>query len=192
MSNNNITKFLRLKEVKVTNVENHKDYTIISMRLKKPKPDHCPHCGHAHLHYHDRRIQRLRDIPYNHKSVFFDLERTRYLCPHCKKKIGNEPDFLIKKSQITRRLFYWIFEEFRKLRSVNEIAKECGLSVTSIFRYIDKIKPKRRKLPEVFCIDEFKGDSGGIKYQVNLADGKKHEIIDILPTRYLADLYSYF
>lgn len=63
MSNNNITKFLRLKEVKVTNVENYKDYTIISMRLKKPKPDHCPCRGHAHLHYHDRRIQRLRDIP---------------------------------------------------------------------------------------------------------------------------------
>ncbi len=192
MSNNNITKFLRLKEVKVTNVENHKDYTIISMRMKKPKPNRCPHCGHTHLQYHDRRIGHLRDVPYNHKPVFFALERTRCLFPHCKKKTEKKPDFLMKKSQITKRLFFWILEEFRKIRSVNDIAKECGFSTTSIFRYLDKIKPKRRKLSEVLCIDEFKGDSGGIKYQVNLADGKNHEIIDILPSRYTTNLYPYF
>ena len=73
MSNNNSTKFLRLKEVKVTNVENHKDHTILYMKMKKPKPNRCPHCGYTHLQYHDRRIQHLRDVPYNHKPVFFAL-----------------------------------------------------------------------------------------------------------------------
>ncbi len=72
MSNNNITKFLRLKGVKVTDVENHKDHIILYMKMKKPKPNRCPHCGHTHLQYHDRRIGRLRDVPYNHKPVFFD------------------------------------------------------------------------------------------------------------------------
>lgn len=47
-------------------------------------------------------------------------------------------------------------------------------------------------MPEVLCIDEFKGDSGGKKYQVNIADGKNHEILDILPSREKIYLESYF
>ena len=192
MQSNNIIKFLKLKDVTVNNVENLENKIIISMKLKKPRPEICPHCGHHKLHYHDKRIQSIRDIPYNHKPVFFELERIRYTCPNCGKKTIKKPSFIIKDAQISQRLFLWILEEFRKVKSANDIAKECGLSVTTIFRYIDKITPKRLKLPEVLCIDEFKGDSGGIKYQVNIADGKNHQIVDILPTRYLNDLNAYF
>ncbi|MFV1235909.1 ISL3 family transposase, partial [Klebsiella pneumoniae] len=60
------------------------------------------------------------------------------------------------------------------------------------FRIVACLFIPRQRLPRVFCIDEFKGDSGGSKYQTTLADGEAHRIIDILPTRYGKDLAAYF
>lgn len=192
MCSNNIIKFLGLKDVNIKNVKRLDKSIEISMSLKKPKPGCCPHCGHKVLHYHDSRIQRLRDIPYQNKHIYFLLKRTRYKCPCCNKKSQITPDFIIKGHQLTKRLYFYIFEEFGKMKSTSDISKECGISVTTILRYIDTIKLERLEIPEVLCIDEFKGDSGGEKYQVNLADGRNHKIIDILLSRKQDHLFDYF
>ena len=42
------------------------------------------------------------------------------------------------------------------------------------------------------CIDEFKSNSGKIKYQTSIADGKNKKIIDVVKSRYLKDLEEYF
>ena len=39
------------------------------------------------------------------------------------------------------------------------------------------------ELPEVLCIDEFKGNSNGHKYHLSIVDGKNNKILDILETR---------
>jgi len=44
----------------------------------------------------------------------------------------------------------------------------------------------------VIAIDEFKGNSGGQKYQTILTNPKKHKVLDILPSRKSEDLYEYF
>lgn len=192
MYKNNIIKFLGIEEANVKNVK-HFDKTIeVFVTLKEPKPKSCPHCGCKTLHYHDKRIQKVKDIPYQHKQVNFNLERKRYICPNCHKKSRVNPSFIIKGYQITKRLYFYILEEFKKMKSASDIAKECGISITSVFRYVEIIKLEKLKLPEVLCIDEFKGDSGGEKYQVNLSDGKNHKIIDILLSRKQEKLYKYF
>ena len=47
-------------------------------------------------------------------------------------------------------------------------------------------------LPRVLCIDEFKGNADGEKYQCILVDPMKHTVLDILPSRSQTFLTSYF
>ena len=51
---------------------------------------------------------------------------------------------------------------------------------------------KPTTLPEVISLDEFKGNSGGQKYNSIVADPKGRMILDILPNRYENDLIKYF
>ncbi|MEL5719893.1 ISL3 family transposase [Streptococcus agalactiae] len=193
MQNNNIIKLLGLKDnIKVRDVKIKEKEIIIAMKLKKDKPCKCPYCSSTKIYYHDKRKQLIKDIPYNNKRTYFELDRVRYYCPNCKKKISTSPKFIIKNWSITNRLFKWILEEFKNIKSIKEIAEETGLSQTSILRYLENLNLVRKQMPEVLCIDEFKGDSGGKKYQVNIADGKNHEILDILPSREKIYLESYF
>jgi transposase len=48
------------------------------------------------------------------------------------------------------------------------------------------------ELPEVLAIDEFKGNTGGEKYQCIITDPKTHVVLDILPKRYSSHLIDYF
>ena len=67
--------------------------------------------------------------------------------------------------------------------------------LNTVLRILNCLSVSRDRLSEVLCIDEFKGDSGNIKYQTSLLNGSKHFIIDILPTRdknfYLATLKEF-
>lgn len=47
-------------------------------------------------------------------------------------------------------------------------------------------------MPEVLSIDEFKGNSGGEKYNSIIVDAEKHKVVDILPNRFENDLIKYF
>ena len=49
-----------------------------------------------------------------------------------------------------------------------------------------------KKLPRALSIDEFRGNSGGEKFQCILTDPKAKQVIDILPTKKAEDIYQYF
>ena len=60
------------------------------------------------------------------------------------------------------------------------IANECNTSITTVLRYCSMITIlKLNRLPTVIGIDEFKGNSEGYQYQVNLTNPDTHEILDI-------------
>nr|WP_241243502.1 ISL3 family transposase [Caldicellulosiruptor changbaiensis] len=61
-------------------------------------------------------------------------------------------------------------------------------------RLFDKVSPVEAKdeLPEVICIDEFKGHAGGAKYQCIIVDPLNGKIIDILKDRRQEVLTEYF
>ena len=47
-------------------------------------------------------------------------------------------------------------------------------------------------MPEVISLDEFKGNSGGQKYNCLIVDPKKREVLDVLPDRFENHLIKYF
>jgi transposase len=61
-----------------------------------------------------------------------------------------------------------------------------------VIRRFDLIRHPSQPLPEVIGIDEFKGNAGRDKYQCILTDVKNGAVLDILPTRYKDELFSYF
>ena len=51
--------------------------------------------------------------------------------------------------------------------------------------------PHPKKLPHVFAIDEFKGNTGNIKYQCIITDPASKRVLDILPDRSQQQLIDY-
>ena len=66
------------------------------------------------------------------------------------------------------------------------------MSGTTAMRYFKCVDFKATELPEVLSLDEFKGNSGGNKYNSIVADPQNHKVVDILPNRYENDLIQYF
>ena len=67
-----------------------------------------------------------------------------------------------------------ILHELRKQTSFSTVAKDAGVSINTVIRYFDYIQyPKPGHLPEVLCIDEFKGNTDKEKFQCILVDVAK-------------------
>ncbi len=190
VQNNITTLLLGIQDVEVTAVLEER--RLITIDCKPVHDRVCPHCGSTHAWVHDHREQVLRDAPMRRKHVLLRVKKTRYDCKDCGARFEAPLSFAAKGKQMTKRLIAYVVDAFRDIRSVSELAREVGISTTSIFRIVACLFVPRQRLPRVFCIDEFKGDSGGSKYQTTLADGEAHRIIDILPTRYGKDLAAYF
>ena len=76
--------------------------------------------------------------------------------------------------------------------SAKEIGCRFNVSGITAMRYFRCVNFKPRQLPEVVSLDEFKGNSGGQRYNSIVADPQNHKVIDILPNRYENDLIKYF
>ena len=190
MRNHITTLLLGIQDVEVTGVAEDKHRIVIDCILRHDRV--CPYCGSSHAWVHDHREQVLRDAPMRRKHVFLRVRKTRYDCKGCGMRFEAPLSFAAKGKQMTKRLIAYVVDAFRDIRSVAELSREIGISTTSIFRIVACLFVPRKRLPRVFCMDEFKGDSGGSKYQTTLADGEAKEVIDILPTRYGKDLDAYF
>ena len=75
---------------------------------------------------------------------------------------------------------------------MKNIAQTVGISATSVARILDITSYSLTALPTVIAIDEFRGNSGGEKFQTILTNPKKHKVLDILPSRKQEELYAYF
>ncbi|WP_141747852.1 transposase, partial [Enterococcus sp. HMSC058D07] len=82
--------------------------------------------------------------------------------------------------------------------SLSFIAKSCQVSLTTVIRTLKEFKsylPKQSKkiLPRVLMVDEFRSHASiEDKMSFICADGETGKLIDVLPTRKLPRLTSYF
>lgn len=183
---------LGLKEVIVKNVRQLPDRTEIIIELPR-KPHLCPCCGRQTNHVHDYRWQPVKDLPAFDKHTVLILRKRRYRCLCCGKRFFEKNSFLPRYYRMTKRLIAGILARLTDVRSFTSVAREVDLSVSTVIRVFDCVnygKPKR--LPEAVSIDEFRGNTGGEKYQCLLTDPAHHRILDIIPTRYSYQLTKYF
>ena len=189
LSENYTAKLLNLEDVIITNVENISEE--IHVYLELPRVEHCcPACGALTDHVHDYRMQTIKDIPLG-RTTLLHLRKRRYRCD-CGKRFFEKNTFLPRYYRSTSRLVVEIINAFRETVSAAKIGAQFNVSGATAMRYFKYVSFKPAKLPEVLSIDEFKGNSGGQKYNSIIADAEKHKVIDILPNRFENDLIRYF
>ena len=183
------SKFLNLEDVIITNVENVDDQLHIYIEL--PRDKHvCPACGAVTDRIHDYRMQVIKDVPLA-RDTFLHLRKRRYRCD-CGKRFFEKNTFLPRYYRVTTRLVAEIMFAFKKVISAKEIGCRYNVSAVTAMRYFNLFNSKLTALPEVVSLDEFKGNSGGQKYNSIVVDPKNKTVLDILPNRFESDLVKYF
>ena len=180
---------LNLEDVIITDVTNISDQLHIYIEL--PRTEHiCPACGASTARIHDYRMQTIKDVPLA-RDTFLHLRKRRYRCS-CGKRFFEKNPFLPRYYRLTSRLVAQIIQEFRKVVPATEIGSHFNVSAVTAMRYFNCFNKKLKELPEVLSLDEFKGNSGGQKYNSIIVDPKDRKVLDILPNRYENDLVKYF
>ena len=191
MHNNSIKNLLQLEGFIIKNV-NHLTKTV-KIHIELPVIEHeCPKCKTKTTKIHDYYSQPITDIPIHNKPTKLIYRKRRYKCPNCKKSFFENNSIVNKFARKTRRLSEFIIDQLRNLQSISTISKNTGVNASFILRLLPYLAVSNNKLPEVLCIDEFKGNAGNFKYQVALIDGKTHTVIDILECRNKHFLCDYF
>ena len=190
MLNKNYTaKLLNLEDVMITNVESISGEVHIYLELPRRKHS-CPACGALTDRVHDYRMQIIKDVPLG-RTTLLHLHKRRYRCD-CGKRFSEKNNFLPRYYRSTSRLVARIITAFRETVPASKIGAQYHVSGATAMRYFKCVSFKPTKLPEVLSIDEFKGNSGGQKYNSIVVDAEKHKVIDILPNRFENDLIRYF
>ena len=155
--------------------------------LQLPRREHrCPCCGAVTDRIHDF----IKDIPLG-RTTFLHLRKRRYRCS-CGKRFFENNTFLPRYYRATSRLIAQIIFAFKKLTSASETGARYNVSGATAMRYFRCVSHRPKELPQVLSLDEFKGNSGGQKYNCIVADPQNRKIFDILPDRFENNLIRYF
>ncbi len=194
LNHNYIIELLKSKDIILHQVvENEKEVELHISQIQKPHK--CPKCGSITSKIHDYRVQRVKDIPIMGKRTYLVLRKRRYVCKECGKKFFEHINFLGKRQRMTNRLAAYIISQLSSLSSMKEVARQTNVSVTTVMRLFDNVNPTKKIedfSSEVICIDEFKGNAGGAKYQCIIVDPVKKQIVEILRDRRQDVLIEYF
>ena len=156
------------------------------------KPHICPQCKNETRKIHDYRLQKVKHLPVAHTSYTILIKKRRYKCPHCNKRFYEKNSLLSKYKSISTDLRKSVLYYASKLFNTKQIADICNLSYSTVVRIIDSIVvPKPTVFPDVISIDEFKGNTGGYKFQCVLTDPIKKKIIEVLPNKNSEDIYGH-
>lgn len=181
---------LGLQGVIVTDVREVCGQQCISVELPRKKHA-CPSCGAKTVTIHDYRNQEVKDIPAFGKDVRLLLRKRRYRCS-CGKRFFESNTWLPRYRRMTNRVSIAVINELSGIGSYTSVAKKFSLSVTTVQRIFDLVSYPKPTMPNVLSIDEFKGNTGGEKYNVILTDPEKGIVLDILPKRHGTYLSAYF
>ncbi len=106
--------------------------------------------------------------------------------------------FVQPRHSIANHVRYKIASLLTEKVSLSFIAKNCQVSLTTVIRTLKEFKsylPKQSKriFPRVLMVDEFRSHASiEDKMSFICADGETGQLIDVLPTRKLPRLTSYF
>ena len=188
--NNCITDFLGLGNVLIKNVVETSSKLSVFVETKPSYPN-CPSCGNRTSRIHDYRNQIIKDLPYRNLTVNLFLRKRRYRCS-CGKRFFEKYSFLPRYHHMSQRVYLNILKELTESVTFKCVAKRFGVSTNTVARVCDMLNYTLYKLPETISIDEFKGNSGGNKYQCILTNPTNHKLLDILATREKDYLHNYF
>lgn len=151
----------------------------------------CPCCGRKTKRIHDYRWQLVKSLPYGNRQVYLRLRKRRYTC-ECGKRFYEKYSFLPRYYRMTKQVYESILNDCKSTCSYKDICLKHNVSFNTVIRVLNFYDRSIHKCPEVLSIDEFKGNTGGEKYNCILTDPKGHKVLDILQSRSQNRLMDYF
>ena len=114
------------------------------------------------------------------------------MCHSCGKRFLERNWLLPKWHRLTNRLALQAIGKLSAKMSRKDIAKELYVSESTICRWMNLTEYGRpSRLPPVLSIDEFRGNSGGEKFQCILTSPVQKRILNILPDCREPHIYEY-
>lgn len=185
-----IEKLVNIQGLEKINVEEIGNHLVANVELRVERHI-CPSCGTKTKRIHDYRIQKIKTLSSCGKQLFIMLRKRRYVCKKCGKRFYEKTPWLGKYARMTKVMIEHILNELRELKTYTSVGKEHHVSPQTVIRLFDYIQYPKPTLPIALSIDEFKGNTGGEKYNCIIADPINHQVLDILPKRtdYAVDQY---
>lgn len=185
------TKLLDMEHMNIREIEVTESEILLHVDMKRRLVS-CPVCGNMTDSVHDYRIQKVKDSPVQGKALVWLYRKRRYVCHSCGKRFLERNWLLPKWHRLTNRLALQAIGKLSAKMSRKDIAKELYVSESTICRWMNLTEYGRpSRLPPVLSIDEFRGNSGGEKFQCILTSPVQKRILDILPDCREPHIYEY-
>lgn len=193
---NSIINALNLKDEDVDSIASISSFQnedfLITLKLK----DHiCPSCGsltHSIKDYKIRTIHQKVFLQFN--SVIYYKVR-RYICNSCGKSFIEKNPFGCGNKRIPPAMIIQVLDALKPFNSTfSSVARNFDVSVSSVIDIFDKhVQMRRKPLSSILCWDEFYFNRHSkYKYAFMIMDFEKKVILDIIESRHMNILSSYF
>lgn len=203
-SNNSITKILGIsdKNLKIidSDYENIKGirYMVIDAQITYT-PKACTKCGCINENYSivkngNKTVKVLINRAGNN-PVILRIKKQRFYCKHCESTFIAKTSLTEKGCFISKDVKKSIINDLREFKPMKLIAKEHYVSSNTVARILisTEIKSRRKYLPEIMGIDEFKSlKNVDAAMSVNITDLESNKIFDVVSDRKKGHLKRYF
>ncbi|MCD8362167.1 MAG: ISL3 family transposase [Lachnospiraceae bacterium] len=195
-------------DVKIISSVEHPGHERIDLTVEfTPQGRICPKCGSSHCWIKESgKTRTVRHLPAANRSVFITYKHRRYFCNDCHATYYESVDWISDQFQMTNALLTDICLQLTDMVSIRDIARREHITPAIVNDVLNMISIGRpESLPEVLCVDEFKGNAGvwnpetgrwdKHKFLCNLTDGNSGVLIDVLPVingKYLIDYFKKF
>ena len=194
MRNNNILKLLDLQGVILKKEKYSKN--LIELWVECLLKEHiCPSCNSSTSRVHDYYTRSFNHIMVGKRTTKIYYKQRRYVCLHCGKRFAEKNSFIQKFYRHSNDVVNSVFDDLTSIKNLSQIGHDNNMSSQNVSRLMNKFMPifhNTTSLPEAIGIDEFRGNSGGNKFQVVITDLKTHKVIDVISDRSEDALYNFF
>lgn len=194
MRNNDILNLLNLQGVIKENEKFSSNLT--EFWIKYPVKEHvCPVCHTSTTRVHDYYLRSFNHVKVGKKTTKIYYKQRRYVCLHCGKRFAENNSFIEKYYRHSNEVVNSVFDDLTTIKNLSQIGHDNNMSSQNVSRLMNKFMPifhNTTYLPEAIGIDEFRGNSGGNKFQVVITNLKTHKVIDVISARSEDALYNFF
>ena len=194
MRNNNILKLLNLQGIILKKEKYSKN--LIELWVECLLKEHiCPSCNSSTSRVHDYYTRSFNHIMVGKRTTKIYYKQRRYVCLHCGKRFAENNSFIQKFYRHSNDVVNSVFDDLTSIKNLSQIGHDNNMSSQNVSRLMNKFMPifhNTTSLPEAIGIDEFRGNSGGNKFQVVITDLKTHKVIDVISDRSEDALYNFF
>lgn len=208
---NDIKKMLRItdKHLEIRGVSYEtiqKQNTLVLHATLSPCPDVCKNCGSTKEDQNGKQVIvkngkkeiTVRFDQYNYMPTIMKLAKQRYTCKNCLTHWTAQSYFVRPRHSIATHVTVKIIALLKEKVSLSFIAKMANVSITTVIRILKELgkylpTSQNTTLPKVLMVDEFRSHaSTEDKMSFICADGESGKLVDILPSRKLKPLTTYF